>query len=148
MLLEKLTADLHQAQKANLSDRLSVLRMLLAQVKNREIEKRGKTGESTLEDTEVEEVLRREAKKRKEAAELFHKGGREDLADKEMKELATIETYLPAQMSEAEIEAVVASVRASGAGDFASIMREAMKQLKGKADGATVQQIIKKQLGA
>ena len=138
---ERIDADIISAQKAADAARLSVLRLMLSEIKNKEIEKRG-----ALTDEEVTEVLRREVKKRKDAVILFMKGGRTDLVEKDTADITVIEAYLPALMSREDVARVVNEVCASGISDFPSVMREAMKKLKGKADGALVSEIIKSRM--
>lgn len=110
------------------------MRFLSAAIHNREIEKRTKTGQAELSGEEVLEVLAREAKKRKEAAELYEKGNRPELAKKEIAELQIIKKYLPEEMSGAEIEkaveAAVAKLQPAGAKDLGRVMGEAMKRLE------------------
>jgi len=140
----KLENDLKDALRARDAERTSLARLMIAQIKNREIEKRSKEGTTDeLSDEEVFEVLRRELKKRREAIELFKKGGREDLAGKEEREIGLIALYLPPEMGREEIEQVVERIIAGGSSDFNSAMREAMKELKGKADGRMVGEIVK-----
>jgi hypothetical protein len=145
-LEERIRGDLTVAQKGGDAARVGTLRFLLAQMHNREIEKRGAGKEPTLTDDEVMDVLRREAKKRREAIELFTRGGRADLRDRETAELAVIESYLPAAMSRAEIEAIVDGLMAKGLSDFNQLIRAAMQELKGKADGSLVSQVIRERL--
>lgn len=146
VLHEKLHEDLRAALKGRREFELSVLRMLSAALKNREIEKKSSGQSPTLTDEDVLSVLSREAKKRREAAVLYGKGGRPELEEKEFKEAELIQKYLPAQMSAEEIEAVIKNVIKGGAKDFGSAMKEAMKELKGKADGKAVGEAIKKLL--
>lgn len=129
-------------------DRVGILRLLLSSIHNEEIAKRSRGGESVLTTDEEVVVLKREAKKRKEAIDLYRQGGRTDLAEKEERELKVINQYLPPEMSREAIEEVVKKVVAAGAKDFGSAMKEAMKDLKGKADGQTVAEIIKSVLGS
>lgn len=144
----KLESDLKAALIARDAERTSLARLMLAQIKNREIEKRTKEGVSELSDGEIIEVLRRELKKRREAIGLFKKGGREDLAAKEESESKLIESYLPPEMGRSEIEQVIERVVAGGHRDFNSVMREAMKELKGKADGRLVGEVVKEKTSA
>jgi uncharacterized protein YqeY len=144
-LEERMREDLVTAQKAGEQMRVDTLRFLLAQVANRAIEKRGKGNAAPLTDDEVTDVLQKETKKRREAIEMFTKGGRADLAGKEEKELAVVQAYLPATMSEAEIEKIVGAIAKKG-GDFKTVMKAAMAELKGKADGKLVSEAVKKAL--
>ena len=150
MLYQKITEDLKTAMKAGKEFEAGVLRFLLSSLHNKEIEKKGKGLEPTLSDEEVIEVLSREAKKRKEAIEIYIKGGRNDLVEKETKELEIIKQYLPEQLSEEEIEKiVVATIEKIGAKDIKDlgrVMGEVMKELKGKADAKLVSEIVKKRI--
>lgn len=147
-LKEKLNEDLKEAMKACKEFETGVLRMLLSSLHNKEIEKKGKSGDSMLLDEEVIEVLSKEAKKRKEAAELFNNAGRQELGEKELRELELVKKYLPEQISAEEIEKVVkAAVEKTGAKtvkEFGKVMAEAMKDLKGKADASAVSEAAKK----
>jgi hypothetical protein len=126
---------------------VETLRLLLAALQNREIEKRGKTGASELSEEEVIEVVTREVKKRKEAIGLYTQGNRSDLADKEKKELIIIEKFLPPQMDEEEVRIIIQKqIETMGnppASDFGKVMGIVMKDLKGKVDGTVVTKIIK-----
>ena len=151
-LHQKITADLKGSLKANDSFRTGTLRMLLAVLHNKEIEKKGKGLEPELKDDEVFEVLGREAKKRREAAEIYNKGNRRDLEEKEIGELGIITAYLPKQLGAEEIQKVVSSIIEKmmplGQKDFGRVMSEAMKELKGKAEASLVSEIVKKKLGS
>ena len=142
-LLEKVKGDATGALKQGSRERADVLRYLLAQIHNREIELRGKP----IGDPDVLDVFAKEAKRRREAIELFKKGGRADLVKKEEGELAIIMEYLPAQLDRAAVEQVVDRLIKGGASDFNAVMREAMKELKGKADGTLVGDVVKAKLG-
>ncbi|MBI2623609.1 MAG: GatB/YqeY domain-containing protein [Candidatus Liptonbacteria bacterium] len=146
MLKDKLAEDLKCAMKAGDAERVSTLRMLSAALQNRAIEKRGTGQGAGLSDEDVLAVLEKEAKKRREAAELYRKGGRNDLAEHELREVSLIAVYLPVQASDEEIQEVLARLIREGAGDFASLMKGAMRELKGKADGARVGALAKKAL--
>ncbi|MCL5004886.1 MAG: GatB/YqeY domain-containing protein [Patescibacteria group bacterium] len=150
MLKEQINSDIKEFLKAGKSFEAGVLRLMSAALGNKEIEKRGKGEDSVLTDEEIVEVLMKEAKKRKEAAEVYKTGNREDLAEKELKELEVIKKYLPEQASAEEIEkAVDKAIAATGAVDvktFGKVMAEVMKELKGKADAGTISEIIKKKL--
>lgn len=145
-LKEKLTDDLKKFLKAGASEKTAVVRFLLAQLHNREIEKRSTGQAPALADEEAIEVLQKEVKKRKEAIELFKKAGRQELVRKEEKELAFINEYLPPEMSREELENIVNDLKSQGFNDFNSLMKEAMKKVKGKADGKLVSEIVKGKL--
>ncbi|HUI63522.1 MAG TPA: GatB/YqeY domain-containing protein [Bacteroidota bacterium] len=148
-LRQRISEDLKSAMKSGDKIRLETLRTIRAVLLEKEIEKRGPGPGMTPED-EVG-VLMSAAKKRKESIELFRQGGRLDLAEQEEKELAIIQEYLPKQMTEEEIAVVIreaiSQTGASAPGDFGKVMPLVMKQVKGKADGRIVQDLVKKSLG-
>jgi len=145
---EKISSDLKNALRDRRAIDLSVLRMLQSAIRNKEIEKkRGGTG---LTDEEVIEVVTSEIKKRKEAIEGYIKGQRQDLADKENAELAVLMGYMPKQMGEVEIrEEAKRAIEEAGAKtpqDMGKVMKILMPRMKGKADGAQVNKIVKEEL--
>ncbi|NOY77111.1 MAG: GatB/YqeY domain-containing protein [Calditrichaeota bacterium] len=144
-LMDKISQDLKSAMKSGDKNRVDVLRMIKAQIKNVEIDK----GRELTEEEELQ-VLQSAAKKRKEAVELYEKGNRPELAAKEKEELAIIQTYLPKQLSREEVEAVISGVideiGASSMKDMGRVMKEAMARLKGKTDGKLVQEIVRSKL--
>jgi uncharacterized protein len=145
MLKEKLSNDLKVAMRAKDELSLSVLRMLSTAIKNKEISLRdGK--ETGLNDEQVMETIRTEVKKRNDSITSYSAGGRIDLADKETAEIKILEKYLPAQLSDVEIEKEVKKIIA-GMGeaiDFGKAMGQAMGKLKGRADGNKVSEMVKK----
>lgn len=158
MLKQKIEESVKTALKNHEGDLLSTLRMLLAAIQNREIEKRtrlSKKGgaadlekESQLTDEEVVEVIRQEAKKRRDAIEGYEKGGRQEAAERERRELAILQSYLPQEISDEELEKIVGEVIA-GLGavtekDFGRVMGEAMKRAKGRASGDRVSAAVKR----
>jgi uncharacterized protein YqeY len=145
-LRDQINADLTAAMKAKEPERLSVLRMMKAAVKNREIDAR-----QELEDAGVIQVLSGLIKQRKDSIDQFRRGGRNDLADKEAAEILVIERYLPAGVSAEEIATVVDDVvRATGASspkDMGAVMKQCMARLAGKrVDGAQVSAAVKQRL--
>lgn len=149
---EQLTTDLKGAMKNADSTTVGVLRMLIAAINNREIEKRGRTGASELTADEILAVLLIEEKKRQEAVAIFIKGGRQDLADKEAAELTIIQRYLPKRMSaeetEAAVDKIIANLKASEADvSFGGAMKEITKELKGRADAKLISELVKKKIG-
>jgi uncharacterized protein len=149
-LKEQISEQIQTAMKMPDKTRLETLRTLRAALMERDIEKRG-TGSPMTPDDEMA-VMMSAAKKRKESIEQFEKGGRAELADQERKELQIIEEYLPKQMQIGDIEStidhIMKEVGAAGPGDFGKLMPAVMKQLKGKADGKVIQELVKKKLGA
>lgn len=146
-LSETISRDLTQAMKSGDKRRLETLRTIRAQII--EFEKRGEG--SAMSGEQELSILLAAAKKRKEAIEMYEKGGREDLLAQERAELEIINAYLPAQMGEEEILAVIrrhiAETGASGGQDFGKVMPRVMKELKGKADGKKIQELVKSALG-
>ncbi len=150
VLKKKINDDLLSALKQKESFKVDTFRFLLASVQNREIEKRGKSGVPDLTDEEILEVLNREAKKRKEAFQIYEKAGRRELAEKELKELEIIKEYLPTELGEDEVRKIVIEaiqkIGAKSAEDFGKAMGEAMRQLKSRAESGTVSRIVKELL--
>lgn len=145
-LEQKINDDLKQAMRAKDELGVSVRRLLLSAVKNKAIALR--QGEAVaLTEEQVIEVLASEAKKRQDAIESYRSAGREELAAKEQAELALLETYLPAQLEPAEVEAAVkAIVDQAENRAFGPIMAKAMAELKGRADGKLVGETVKRLL--
>jgi uncharacterized protein len=145
-LKARLSGEMKEALKAGEKVRLSALRLLAASVKNREVELRRDVTEE-----EFLEVVAREVKRRKEAAEAYEQAGREDLLDRERQEQAALETYLPAGLSDQEVEALVeeaiASTGASGPRDLGKVMSQVMAKARGRVDGATVNALVRSRLG-
>lgn len=143
MLLEKINKDYIEAKKNRDTLKESVLNLLKSNIKYKEIEAKGKG--KTLEDNDIVDIIRQEIKKRKESIELYRQGGRQELAEKESLELKVLQEYLPEQLSEEEIRAtlleIIENVGAVGMKDFGKVMKEAMKGLKGRADGETIRRI-------
>jgi len=145
MLLEQIQEDLTAALKEKNELQVSTLRLLLAEIHNRKIEK-----QAELTDEDIVAVLRKEAKKRQESVEAFQKGDRQELADKESNELTILSKYLPQEMDPQELEKIVkeviSEVGAQGAGDFGKVMGVVMSKVKGRIDGAKVSEVVKKLL--
>jgi uncharacterized protein YqeY len=141
MLQEKLMADLKVAMKGGDKPRLSVIRMLRARIQNAEIAQ-----QKTLDDPDVLGLIAKEAKERRESIFEFKKGNRQDLVDKEEAELAIVLQYLPQQISRDEIvgaaRQVIAEVGAKGPGDKGKVMQKIMAQLKGKAEGREINEVV------
>ena len=132
--------------RAKDAERVGTLRMVSAAIGNWEIEQRGKGRTNAPTDEEIVGLLRKESKKRHEAAEAFRAGGRQELAEKEEREAVIVETYLPAQISEDAIRQKLAALMAAGAKDMGTLMKESMKELRGSADAGTVSRIAKELL--
>ena len=149
-LKERISEGIKTAMKARDKIRLETIRSIKKVIVEKETEVRPK-GQDQLTPEQELELLAQQAKQRRDAIEQYRNGGRDDLADKEAQELAIIDTYLPAQLSPEEIEAIIdkiiESVGASSPKDMGKVMGPAMKELKGKADGKQVQEIVKAKLG-
>jgi uncharacterized protein YqeY len=144
-LIEQIQEDLKRSMKAKDGNRVSVLRLLLSSIRNREIEKR-----DVLDDDEVLAEITSSAKRRRESMEAFKEGDRMDLVEKEEAELAILQEYLPEQLSPDEIrnvvQEVVEAVSATTASDLGKVMKELMPRLGGKADGKLVNEIVREVL--
>jgi len=144
-LAERLREDMQRAAKERDSLALSALRMALAAVKNREIELRG-----ALTDEAVARVLGTMIKQRREAADLYRKGGRPELAEKEEREIAVLSAYLPQPLSGAELERLareaVAEVGAAGPQDAGRVMKVLAPRIAGRADGRAAAELVRRLL--
>lgn len=126
---------------------VGVLRLLISAMHNKSIEKKGKGQSEELTDEETLQVLMSEAKKRKESIEVFTKGNRSDLAEKEKKELEIIQGYLPKPLSREEVEKTIDEIVSRvGSKEFGPVMKEVMKELRGKADSVLVSNLVKEKL--
>jgi len=138
----QLSEDLKMTMKAGEKEKTETLRTLRAQIKDARIKK----GDD-LETVEEEQVLMTAAKRRKESISMFKEGNRDDLVAKEQFQLELIQTYLPEQMSENEVEKIVnetvSSLNVSGMSDLGRVMGALMPKVKGKADGKIVQQKVR-----
>lgn len=145
-LQETIASNIKEAMKGQDELQLGVLRMLASAIHNREIEKKGKGDTSPLSDDEVRDVVRKEVKKRKEAITLYEQGNRHDLAEKESKELKTLEVYLPPELSVEEIKTLVRPIveqaKSKGVQEFGKVMGLVMAEVKGKADAQTVRSLV------
>jgi uncharacterized protein YqeY len=147
-LKERFQTDLKSAMKAGNSFEVGLLRILQSAIHNKLIEKHAQ-GVSELGDEEILSILRSETKKRRDAAELFKKGGRSDLEENEKKEIEFISRYLPAELSSEEVKRAVDKILgADNTLDFGSAMKLAVKELKGRVDGRLLGEIIKGKLAA
>lgn len=144
MILDKINEDYKNAVKDKDEAKRETLNMLKSAIKYREIELRA-SGKELTED-EIISVIQKEIKKRREAIELYEKGGRGDLVSKEKRELEILESYLPKQLSEEEIETiareVINSIGATSPSDVGKVMKEIMPKVKGRADGNVVKKIV------
>jgi uncharacterized protein YqeY len=141
--LDRLQGDLNAARKGQDKERTILFGMVISEAKNREIELR-----RPLTDDDVLDVLRKAIKRRKESVEMYEKGGRVDLAAKEAAEASALELFLPAGMPAEEVRAIVRAAVAGGAANVGAVMGKVMPALKGKADGAVINAIVREELAA
>ena len=145
-LRDQITSELKTAMKEKNADKLSCLRFLQSEIKNKEIDIRPKT----LSDDEILQVITKLVKQRKEGIEQFQAAGRNDLVEKEEKELEILESFLPEQMSEEDVKSVVEdAVKETGASsmkDMGAVMKTVLAKTQGAADGKLVSQLVKERL--
>ncbi len=146
-LKERITDDMKAAMRSGEKERLGLIRMITAAIKQREVDER-----ISLDDSQVLGVLEKMIKQRKESVVQFQAGNRQDLVDKEAAEIALLQGYLPAALSEAEIDALIAeAIAATGAAsikDMGKVMGLVKGKAAGRADMAAVGAKIKAKLGA
>lgn len=142
-LKERVTEDMKSAMRSGEKEKLATIRMILAGIKQREVDER-----IQLDDAQVTSVLEKMIKTRKESVVQFQAGGRTDLVDKENAEIALIATYLPTQMSEAELDALIAEAIASTGAATMKDMGKAMGVIKAKAAGRADMALVSAKLKA
>lgn len=145
MLKEKIEQDLKVALKSQDKVKVSTLRLLLSEIKNKEIDNKG-----LLADEQVMKLLQSSIKRRQEAITQFQAGKRDDLVTKEQQELAVVQSYLPKQMTDDElnrlIESTIQTLGASGPADFGKVMKAVMTDAAGRADGSRIAALVKTKL--
>lgn len=144
-LSERLNEDMKQAMRSKDKFKLSTIRMIRATIKNQEIDLK-----RTLDDAEVLDILSREIKQRKDALQEFEKAGRDDLAETVKAEIVIVAEYLPTQLNEEEVKAIVQETiqetGASSKADMGKVMAALMPKVKGRADGKLVNQTVQQYL--
>jgi uncharacterized protein YqeY len=145
-LEEKIRLDLAKAIKKKNTIEVGTLRLLLAEIHNRQLQK-----QRELTEEDIVSVIRQQVKLRREAIEAYQKAGRNNLVDKESKELAILSKYLPQEMPPQDLEKIIKEtidqIGAKGLKDFGKVMGAIMAKVKGKAEGATVASEVKRVLG-
>ncbi len=145
-LKERITDDMKGAMRSGEKERLGLIRMITAAIKQREVDER-----ITLDDGQVTGVLEKMIKQRKESLQQFQAGNRQDLVDKEAAEIALLQTYLPTALEETEIDALIAesiaATQATGIKDMGKVMALIKGKAQGRADMAAVGAKIKAKLG-
>ena len=141
-LKEQITEDMKSAMRAKETERLGTIRLLLAAIKQREVDER-----ITVDDAGIIAIVEKLIKQRKDSIEQFQKAGRTDLVDQESKELGILQAYMPAQLSEAEVQAAIqktiSRLGAAGPQDMGKVIGALKAQLAGKADMGMVSGMVK-----
>ena len=140
-LFDRLQGDLNSSRKSQDKAGTLLLGTVLSEVKNKKIELRRDPT-----DADVIDVLRKSIKRRRESVEMYTKGNRQDLADKESSEATALEKYLPAQVSDEELRAAVRAAIAAGATQIGAVMGKVLPQFKGRAEGGTINAIAREEL--
>jgi len=144
-LKDKILQDMKEAMKARDQLRLSTLRLMVSEIKNREID-----AKDELKDDEVLALIRKAVKQRRDSISQYEKGGRQDLADKEKAEMVILKAYLPEELSREElltiIDEAVSATEASSPKEMGKVMKEVMPKVKGRADGKVVNELVRKRL--
>jgi len=148
-LFDQINQDIKTSMLAKDKETLDTLRMLLSAVRNKEISLR-KGADVVLSDDDVLSVVSSEIKKRRDSAEVYEQGGRQDLAEKEKEEIITLNRYMPKQLSQKKLEEIVDEIIAKKSENdtimFGAVMGEVMARVKGKADGKIVGEVVKTKL--
>ncbi len=146
-LRERIDSDIKNAMKSGEKDKVSALRMLVAAIKNRQIDKRPEP----LTENDMQDTVRSLIKQRKDSIEQFAKGGRQDLVAKETAEVTVLEVYLPQQLPREEVERMVreaiAQTGAQSAKDMGKVMKALMPVIAGRADNKLLSELVKNALG-
>lgn len=146
-LKDQISSDMRDAMRAHEKDKLSALRMLLSAIKQKEVDER-----IVCDDAQIQQIISRLIKQRKDSVEQYLQGGREDLAQKEKAEIETFSVYLPAQLSDAELETLIEEVlkaeSLSGPAAMGKAMAAVKQKVAGKADMGKVSAIIKAKLSS
>ena len=142
MLQEQIDLDLKKSLKSKESLRVSTLRLLKTAIHNRAIEKK----QDVLDDKDILDIIQKQVKQRRDSIEGFQRGNRDDLVAKEKQELEILQSYLPKQLSEAELTAIIQKVIQSlgvvNKSDVGKVMKAVMNELKGRADGKEINKIV------
>ncbi|MBI3385934.1 GatB/YqeY domain-containing protein [Candidatus Gottesmanbacteria bacterium] len=148
MLIDELRVQLRDAMKSGDTERRDTIRFLLSAVNNGAIAKYGNEADKKLTDSDVLDAIKKLVKTHRESIEAFEKADRRELADKEKKELAILEQFLPAQMSDDELKKLLLPVVASGETNFGLLMKQSMMLVAGKADGGRVSALLRQMISS
>lgn len=143
MLVDTLKSDTTKALKAGEKLRLGALRYALSEIGNAAIAKYAASGMTSMTDTDVAHVLKIQVKRHRESIEAYEKAGRKDLVDKEQAELKVLESYLPKELSDDELKAMLTPIAASGEVNFGLLMKQAMAAVAGQAEGGRVSSTLR-----
>lgn len=143
MMLSDLQADLNASLKAGKSSRVATLRLLMSAVRNAAIAKYGASWETSFNEADIADAVKKQIKTHKESIEAFTAAGRTELADKEQEELAVLQEFAPKELTDEELRTILLPITASGEANFGLLMKQAMAAVSGKADGARVSALVK-----
>ncbi len=142
MLLDEIRQQTTEALKARDTRRVETLRFLLSAIRNVGIAKYGPRGEKQITDQDIVDVIRKQVKTRQESIEAFSKAGRTDLVEKEEQERAILQSFLPKDLSDEELKALLEPLLANGERHMGTLMKQAMQLVQGRADGKRVSTIL------
>jgi len=146
MLKEKLNEDLKKYMKEKNTLALNTVRLVIAEIKNKEVEKN-----SEITDEEILQIIRKQIKMREDSIQQFRSANREDLAEKEAQELEILKSYLPEDLTDEELEKIIQEtikeLNASSKKDFGRVIKEVIKKVQGRADSKKISELISKKLG-
>lgn len=146
MLLNDIKQSIQESLKQHDTNKVSTLRMLLSAVRYAAIKQYGAEGEAKLTDADIVTVIQKQVKERKESIEAYTNAGRHELAQKEQQELAVLQAYLPAELTDTELEQIIKTVIASGQTNFGMVMKQVVSATQGRADGNRIAAQVKRLL--
>ena len=146
MILDTIKTDIQASLKRGDSFRVSTLRMIVSAVGYAAIKKYGAAGDEKMTDEDVLDVIKKQAKERKESVEAFTTANRPELADKEKKEFELLLSFLPQELSDEELEHITKEALSDGEKQFGVVMKRVITAAKGRADGSRIAAIVKKLL--
>ena len=146
MLKEKLNEDLKKYMKEKNTLALNTVRLVIAEIKNKEVEKN-----SEITDEEILQIIRKQIKMREDSIQQFRSANREDLAEKEAQELEILKNYLPEDLTDEELDKIIQGtikeLNASSKKDFGRVIKEVIQKVQGRADNKKISELISKKLG-
>lgn len=143
MMLEDLQKDMIASLKAGKTDRVETIRFLISAVRNSAIGKYGNAWETSIQDSDVTDVVKKQVKTHNESIDAFEKAGRKELVEKEKIQLAILEEFAPKELSDDELKRILSPIAASGEKNFGLLMKNAMAQVKGRAEGGRVSAMLR-----